>query len=79
MAFVDVTQHPGESVVDCRRRRRTELARGWKFACGCERCGEEAKTSVEGADSELDKQKDESKEEDMVRRYEDGDHGAADP
>lgn len=42
MAYVDVTQHPDESVVECRRRRRMELARGWRFACGCSRCAEEA-------------------------------------
>ena len=29
--------------MECRRRRRIELARGWRFACGCDRCAEEAK------------------------------------
>ncbi|KAJ2917506.1 hypothetical protein MD484_g2931, partial [Candolleomyces efflorescens] len=47
IAFVDVKQHDGEGVVECRRRRRIELARGWRFACGCERCGEEAKVVEE--------------------------------
>ncbi|KAG6910153.1 hypothetical protein DXG01_012912 [Tephrocybe rancida] len=43
VAFVDVTQRDGESVIECRRRRRVELARGWRFACPCERCMEEGK------------------------------------
>ena len=38
MAYVDVTQQPGESVTEARRKRRQELARGWKFACECSRC-----------------------------------------
>ncbi|KAG2013245.1 hypothetical protein CC2G_010177 [Coprinopsis cinerea AmutBmut pab1-1] len=43
IAFVDVNQHPDESVAECKRRRRVELARGWKFACGCDRCEAEAR------------------------------------
>jgi import receptor subunit TOM20 len=43
VAYVDVNQHESESIVDARRRRRIELARGWKFACGCEKCEEEGK------------------------------------
>lgn len=42
VAFVDVAQREGETPVDCRRRRRMELARGWRFACSCARCEEEA-------------------------------------
>jgi len=42
MAYVDVTQHPEESVIDARRRRRQELARGWKFACECSKCAADA-------------------------------------
>ncbi|KAJ7044815.1 hypothetical protein C8F04DRAFT_1069626 [Mycena alexandri] len=42
IAYVDVTQHPGESALDCRLRRRKELARGWKFPCACSRCVDEA-------------------------------------
>lgn len=38
MSYVDVTQRPGESADEARQRRRQELARGWKFACACERC-----------------------------------------
>jgi len=42
IAYVDVSQRPGESVVECRQRRRKELARGWKFPCQCSRCLKEA-------------------------------------
>ncbi|KAJ6560411.1 hypothetical protein B0H19DRAFT_1147577 [Mycena capillaripes] len=42
IAYVDVTQRPGESVAECRLRRRKELARGWRFPCGCSRCLKEA-------------------------------------
>lgn len=73
IAFVDVNQYPNETVVGCRRRRRVELARGWRFACGCERCGEESKlmTSEEEQDDGLseDQQKDGSRVEDVVNRY----------
>ncbi|KAJ4465203.1 hypothetical protein C8J55DRAFT_529205 [Lentinula edodes] len=67
VAYVDVTQHEGESVVDCRRRRRMELARGWKFACLCERCEREGKEL--GVSSE-DKIKDQSKVEKSMARFE---------
>ncbi|KAF8914306.1 hypothetical protein CPB84DRAFT_79701 [Gymnopilus junonius] len=70
VAFVDVTQHPGESVVECRRRRRFELARGWRFSCGCERCAEEAKAlSAEEKSSAAEELKDESKVEETVKKY----------
>lgn len=54
VAFVDVTQHEGESDVECKRRRRIELARGWKFACTCQRCNEEAKTESNGVATQKD-------------------------
>jgi import receptor subunit TOM20 len=38
IAFVDVSQHAEESAVDARRRRRAELARGWRFPCMCAKC-----------------------------------------
>lgn len=68
VAFVDVTQHADESVVECRRRRRIELARGWRFSCGCPRCVEESKsmTAEEKATSTGDDRKDESKLESTV-------------
>ncbi|KAF8165662.1 hypothetical protein B0H34DRAFT_780452 [Crassisporium funariophilum] len=80
IAFVDVTQHPDESVVDCRRRRRVELARGWRFACGCERCVEEGKAMTveeeKGGLSE-EQQKDGSKVENVVKTYAPGQGDAA--
>jgi len=70
VAFVDVKQHADESITECRRRRRTELARGWRFACPCHRCAEEAKElSVEEKKGEAE-QKDESKVEAPMSRYE---------
>ncbi|KAJ7228212.1 hypothetical protein GGX14DRAFT_412337 [Mycena pura] len=38
IAYVDVEQRAGESSMECRLRRRKELARGWKFPCECPRC-----------------------------------------
>ncbi|KAJ4479127.1 hypothetical protein J3R30DRAFT_3289650 [Lentinula aciculospora] len=67
VAYVDVTQHEDESVVDCRRRRRMELARGWKFACPCERC--EKEVTELGVASE-EKIGDESKIETSMERFE---------
>lgn len=73
VAYVDVTQHPDESVVECRRRRRVELARGWRFACPCERCVEEGKEmSVEEKDTTAEQPKDESKVEASVKHLQDG-------
>jgi import receptor subunit TOM20 len=46
VAFVDVTQREGESVIACRRGRRIELARGWRFACSCSRCELEAEETA---------------------------------
>ncbi|KAF9478407.1 hypothetical protein BDN70DRAFT_880013 [Pholiota conissans] len=78
IAFVDVTQHTDESVVECRRRRRFELARGWRFSCGCERCVEEGNTmTVEEKANSSDDQKDESKVEDAVKNYARGQAAAA--
>jgi len=53
MAYVDVTQHPGESAAEARRRRRQELARGWKFACECSKCAADASVQTDrpGAES----------------------------
>ncbi|KAF8897884.1 hypothetical protein BD779DRAFT_1782192 [Infundibulicybe gibba] len=77
VAFVDVTQHTDESIVECRRRRRIELARGWKFACGCARCEEEglAMTVEEKGGAEQAEQKDESKIEASLSRYEGAEEG----
>ena len=51
-------------MADARRRRRIELARGWRFACTCERCAREA----DGADESP--MKDESRVSDAVNRVE---------
>ncbi|KAK7049748.1 mitochondrial import receptor subunit tom20 [Paramarasmius palmivorus] len=68
ISYVDSTIHEGESQLDARRRRRMELARGWRFACGCEKCMEEAvELGLEGADA---KGKDESKVEQSYSNYE---------
>ena len=52
MAYVDVTQRSGESVVESRRRRRQELARGWKFACECSKCAADALVQAESAEED---------------------------
>jgi len=41
VAYVDVTQHPDETLGDARQRRREELERGWRFACNCPKCFED--------------------------------------
>lgn len=69
IAFVDVNQRPNETVLDCRRRRRAELARGWKFACGCERCTEESKSMALVEDLSEEQQKDQSRVEDVVTKF----------
>ncbi|ESK86814.1 mitochondrial import receptor subunit tom20 [Moniliophthora roreri MCA 2997] len=70
VSFVDCTMHEGESVQDARRRRRMELARGWRFACGCEKCIEEAKElGLESGDAKSEA-KDESKVEQAYSNYE---------
>ena len=52
MAYVDVHQRSDESVADARRRRRQELARGWKFACECSKCAADALVQVENSGAE---------------------------
>jgi len=52
MAYVDVTQRPGETVAEARRRRRQELARGWKFACECSKCAVDALVQTENTGDE---------------------------
>ena len=49
VAFVDVTRHESDSAIACRRGRRIELARGWRFACSCSRCEEEAEEAAPSA------------------------------
>ena len=54
MAYVDVTQHPDETVVQARQRRRKEIARGWRFPCECQRCEEEKLSATPGAEPEAE-------------------------
>lgn len=68
VAFVQVSQRPGESTAECRRRRRYEIARGWKFACGCARCSDELVSA--GPTDELADMKDESKTDHAPQAYE---------
>lgn len=78
VAFVNVVQHADESPVECRRRRRVELARGWRFACQCSRCDEESKAMTveeKNAQAGETEQKDESKVEASMSRYEDEGEG----
>ncbi|KAI0268230.1 MAS20-domain-containing protein [Gloeopeniophorella convolvens] len=42
VAYVDCSVHADEDAAQARYRRRKELARGWRFACPCERCAREA-------------------------------------
>ena len=53
MAYVDVTPRSGESVAEARRRRRQELARGWKFACECSKCAADALVKTEDPAAEV--------------------------
>lgn len=67
MAYVDVTQHEGETAEEARRRRRFELARGWRFKCECIRClAEQTEGSVE---TDLGVSADESRIEDAAARF----------
>ncbi|KAJ8087027.1 mitochondrial import receptor subunit tom20 [Marasmius tenuissimus] len=68
VSFVDCSQHEGETTTDARRRRRMELARGWRFACACNKCIEEAKEL--GLESGEAKGKDESKVEAAYANFE---------
>ena len=78
MAYVDVAQHEGETAEEARRRRRYELARGWRFKCECERCLADAPEAGEEAEAEagdVSVEKDESKTEAAVDRVERGEAG----
>ncbi|OCH90946.1 MAS20-domain-containing protein [Obba rivulosa] len=74
MAYVDVSQHPDETPVEARRRRRIELARGWRFKCECPRCGSEV---TESEERDIGVKGDEAKVEDVVSRVESGNAGTA--
>lgn len=55
MSYVRATPTEGEIPLDNRKMRRQELARGWRFACECTKCSEEAtemeKNKADAADS----------------------------
>ncbi|KAF5363940.1 hypothetical protein D9756_000274 [Leucocoprinus leucothites] len=78
VAYVDVSQHTEsfETAAEARRRRRIELARGWRFACACPKCEEEGKElskeekKVEEGEIEVEDGKDESKVEESARKFE---------
>lgn len=70
MSYVDVSEGEGESPEDARRRRRFELARGWRFKCECDRCLAEATESPANSEDDVSVEKDESKVEKTVERLE---------
>ncbi|KDQ64301.1 hypothetical protein JAAARDRAFT_187641 [Jaapia argillacea MUCL 33604] len=70
MAYVDVTQHVDEEPLEARRRRRMELARGWRFACTCSRCAADGPSTSDSSGEEELVGKDESKVEGVVERVE---------
>ena len=73
MSYVDTTQHEGETSEEARRRRRFELARGWRFKCECAKCLAEVANAPEGAVEEnLGVEKDESRLEASVERFTSG-------
>ena len=64
VSYVDASVHDDEDAVQARYRRRKELARGWRFACQCDRCVREAPPpSVGEKEPQLN---DESKVESIV-------------
>ncbi|KAF7798912.1 hypothetical protein EIP86_010140 [Pleurotus ostreatoroseus] len=76
VSYVDVTQREGETVEEARRRRRYDLARGWRFKCECPRCLAEIEAASEAEKEEkLDVETDESKIESVVERVERGEAG----
>jgi mitochondrial import receptor subunit TOM20 len=75
MAYVDVK--PAEDVVEARRLRRQEIARGWRFACECTKCKEEAPAATGDTPAPADDVKIEgpgAQVDEAVQRYESGDH-----
>ena len=69
VSYVDASVHDDEDVVQARYRRRKELARGWRFACQCDRCAREAPPPSAG-DKEIELKNDESKVERIVSQIE---------
>jgi mitochondrial import receptor subunit TOM20 len=69
VSYVDASVHDNEDVVQARYRRRKELARGWRFACQCDRCAREAPSPSAG-EKEIELKNDESKVEQIVSQVE---------
>ncbi|KAI0353457.1 MAS20-domain-containing protein [Trametes cingulata] len=70
MAWVDVSARPDESAGMARRRRRIELARGWRFKCECPKCLQEVMEEMaeeKQHDEDLGVKGDESKVESTMR------------
>ncbi|KAI0650238.1 MAS20-domain-containing protein [Trametes meyenii] len=69
MAWVDVTRTEDQDAGLARRRRRIELARGWRFKCECAKCIAEVieEEEKEKEEKDLDVQGDESKVENFMR------------
>src|SRR5260221_14335829 len=65
VSYIDASVREDEDVVQARYRRRKELARGWRFACQCDRCVSEAPPPSSAGEKELEI-KDESKVEPIV-------------
>ncbi|KAI0005042.1 MAS20-domain-containing protein [Russula compacta] len=65
VSYVDASVHEDEDVIQARYRRRKELARGWRFACQCDRCVREAPSPSAAGEKEL-QLTDESKVEPIV-------------
>ncbi|KAI9001373.1 MAS20-domain-containing protein [Trametes punicea] len=66
MAWVDVSTGADEDPGMARRRRRIELARGWRFKCECPRCLKETMDEME-KEADLGVKGDESKVEAFMR------------
>lgn len=69
VSYVDASVHDDEDVVQARYRRRKELARGWRFACQCDRCAREAPLPSAG-EKDIELKNDESKVEQIVSQVE---------
>lgn len=69
VSYVDASVHDEEDVVQARYRRRKELARGWRFACQCDRCAREAPSPSAG-ERDIELKNDESKVEQIVSNVE---------
>jgi mitochondrial import receptor subunit TOM20 len=63
MSYVDVAARADETPEEARRRRRFELARGWRFKCECIKCATEAVNAPAGiaTDEDVGVEKDESR------------------